>query len=371
MLAVVSALALRLEGTDLVPTSFDEALFPGGVWEETWDGLAKQREFWGDAVRGRGSNFSPENFGKRNIPIDDPSEYPRPLAWDYNEDDSLFYTFRPNLIGQEVDDEWDYFNLVATDRPDYTDATYTVGQGVTVFESGYTYRRAVDPASGLRETTRTLPELLYRYGLTDELELRFRWDGYALTDVQDRPRAMSGQIFGQADLTLSGKYEIWQQSELRPMLTIVSGFTVPTGSPEITANAVQPYANLVAGWGLRRWIYLKIGASAEWQRSGSLVLQVAGGGQPIGPLSVSDRDNRMVCSTSVSLQFQVSKRFGGYTEVFSFGQLGSADNRGSTYFDTGICYYATPNIQFDGFYGTRISDAVDELFTGGGISFRY
>lgn len=307
---------------------------------------------------------------KSRIPVDDPSEYPRIFAWDWHDEDHLFGTFRANLIGQDVEPEWDYFNLIATDRPDFTDATYTVGRGVTVLESGYSERHAQDRSSQLRETTRTLPELLIRYGVTDEFEVRIRWDGYIPSDLEDRPNGFVGHVFGDSDLTLSVKYEILHQEQWRPMITAVTGFTVPTGSPVFTADTVQPYLNLVAGWGLRRWIYLKVGGSVEARRSGLLALQGIAG-QPIAPIAVAGHDNQTVFSTSVSLQFQVSKRIGGYTEFFGFSQVDANDNRGSTYFDTGVCYYLTPNVQLDAYWGIRLSQRIDEDFLGAGFSTRW
>lgn len=343
-------------------------------WMQTWDDLfediAEQpQESWDTLHELRHNPNGPLHY-KSRIPVDDPSEYPRIHRLDWDDPDSLFNTFRPNLIGQEVDTDWDYFNLVATDRPDFTDATYTVGRGVTVMESGYSFRRATDRAERLQETTRTLPELLFRYGVTNELELRLRWDGYVMADVNDRRQGMTGEVFGSSDLTIGAKYEILQQHHARPMLTAVGGLTVPSGASDVSALAVQPYLNLVAGWGLRRWIYLKMGVSAEWQRNGTLSLQ-ASGAQPFAPVRLADRDSLFVSSTSVSLQFQVSKRVGGYTEYFGFTPLGGGDNRGSGYFNTGLCFYPTPNVQFDCLYGVRLSQRVNENFTGAGFSTRW
>src|SRR4029079_12356284 len=76
-----------------------------------------------------------------NLQIADPADHPRIPALDNDDPQSLFYTMRPNLFGEQIPDEWDFGNIIATDRPDFTDAPFTVGRHVAVWESGYTFRR--------------------------------------------------------------------------------------------------------------------------------------------------------------------------------------------------------------------------------------
>ena len=64
--------------------------------------------------------YAPDGNGW--IVIADPLEYPRVPALDCNDPGSLFYTYRPSLFGIDVPDEWDFYNLINTDRPDFTDA---------------------------------------------------------------------------------------------------------------------------------------------------------------------------------------------------------------------------------------------------------
>ena len=72
----------------------------------------------------------------------------------------------------------------------------------------------------------------------------------------------------------------------------------------------------------------------------------------------------------MSLLFQVSQRVGGFIEYFNLSLTGGEDNRPSNYLDTGLFIYATTNVQFDVRYGVRLSDRVDEFFTGAGLSVR-
>lgn len=112
------------------------------------------------------TRYLPEGNGW--IVVSDPRQYPRIPALDCDIPGSIFNTWRANLFGIDVPDEWDFYNLISTDRPDFTDATFSVGTGVTIIETGYTFRKAFDQAANLEQSRRSLPEALVRYGLTDE-----------------------------------------------------------------------------------------------------------------------------------------------------------------------------------------------------------
>src|SRR5262245_45700960 len=58
-----------------------------------------------------------------------------------------------------------------TDRDAFTPATSTVVAGYTVVESSYSFidNRAV-------AETHSFPELLFRHGITDQIELRLGWN---------------------------------------------------------------------------------------------------------------------------------------------------------------------------------------------------
>jgi hypothetical protein len=182
------------------------------------------------------------------IPIAKIEEYPRIPALDC--DRGLFDTWRPNLFGKDVPEEWDFQNLINTDRPDFTDATFSVGKDVAVLETGYTFRKT--NSGGLNLERRQLPESLLRIGVTDELELRIKWIGYVMTTASDQSSALTQRSAGTDDLQLGFKYELAQQNGWRPMLTFVGGAVVPSGTNGVSANQVQPFANLVYGWGRLR-----------------------------------------------------------------------------------------------------------------------
>jgi hypothetical protein len=321
---------------------------------------------WEDAETG-------ERFfihGNNHIALGDPAEDPRISAFDVDDSGRLFYTWRPNLLGIDVPDEWDFYNLINTDRPDFTDATYTVGKGVTLLETGYTFRKTSDHESNNRQSKRSLPESLLRYGVTNELELRVKWNGYVASDLENRNTGERTQFFGADDLYFGFKYEVWQQEDARPMLTFLSGTTIPSGTNGISSNQLQPFVNWVLGYGLRRWLYVKASTGIDWQKT-SVSTLFGGGSEPVGPIVVQTRDNVNIYHGSVSLLFQVSPRVGGFAEFFSLATTNSTDNRPANFIDTGMFYYVTPHVQLDARIGQRLGERVDEVFAGAGFSTRW
>ncbi|HVW00015.1 MAG TPA: transporter [Planctomycetaceae bacterium] len=304
-------------------------------------------------------------FDGRPIPVGDPLEHPRVQRFERWDPDRFGYSMRPNLVGQPITNEWDFGNIISTDRPDFTDSPFTVGQGVTVIETGYTYRQIHAP--DYRLNRQTAPEFLMRLGLTDDFELRFRWNGFVQNQV-GFPAGMGMTQNGTDDLNLGFKWEMHQQDNWIPMLTLVAGSTIPGGTNQISANQMQPYANVVYGWGLKRWLYLKGSTGVDFTHGSSVALQDTGFGLPFVGVT---RDNQNVWHESISVLYQVSKHYGGFSEWFCFFENGGANNLPSHYIDTGVYIYLTPNMQLDARIGQRLSSRTDEFFTGAGFSIRF
>ena len=154
------------------------------------------------------------------------------------------------------------------------------------------------------------------------------------------------------------------------MVTFLGGSTVPTGTGGVSSGAMQPFGNVVIGWGFRRWLYLKMSSGVDFLRTTD-VTQVISEGTLAAPVGIHGTDNNSTWHNSVSLLYQATKRVGGFVEWFSFVSNNSADNRAQHYADTGLFLYVTPNVQLDVRIGERISHRVDGMFTGAGLSVRF
>jgi hypothetical protein len=307
-------------------------------------------------------------LGSPNIVVTDPAEYPRPECLENNDSDSFWYSLRPNIFNVPVEPEWDFYNLINTDRPDFTDAVYTVGKGVTYLENGYTFHKTNTFDEHI--STRQLPESLLRHGLTDEFEVRLKWPGYLMTTIRDPQTGAQINHFGSEDIDAAFKYEIWQQRGWRPMTTLVAGITLPTGTPGTSANFVQPHFNFIAGWGFRRWLYLKWQTGCDYLHASNtqIVTPLAGSSTPTF-VAVNAAQNSW--HESISLLTQWTKRVGAFHEWFMISGTGGGDRAAQHYLDMGLFLYATPNIQFDVRVGRRLSNRVDDFFTGAGFSGRW
>lgn len=301
-----------------------------------------------------------------NIIIEEADEYPHPKSLEVDDPNSFWYTLRPNVLNIAVPDEWDFYNLINTDRPDFTDAVYSVGKGVTYLENGYFFRNTHEGPT--RISTRQLPQSLLRHGLTDEFELRVKWNGYVMTDYRDATTGVHLSEFGGDDLNLGFKWELIQQQGWRPMVSVVSGAIVPTGTRGISADAVQPHFNMVYGWGLRRWLYLKGQTGADFLRvSNAPVSDFASA----VPGFVVERSNQASWHQSFCILSQWTKHVGAFHEWFMISNTGAGDARAQHFLDMGTYIYLTPNIQLDARIGTRLSNRVSETLAGAGFSARW
>jgi hypothetical protein len=136
----------------------------------------------------------------------------------------------------------------------------------------------------------------------------------------------------------------------------------------MSANAAQPHFNLLTGWGLRRWAYLKTQFGCDFLRASNSQFVTNNNGLP---MFVTTRSGVDSWHESVSLLTQWTPRIGAFHEWFMISNIGGGDNRAQHYLDTGLYIYATTNVQFDVRIGSRLSDRVNDVFTGAGISTRW
>src|SRR5688572_6265976 len=143
---------------------------------------------------------------------------------------------------------WD--EPLASDRPDFTEASTTVGRGVRQLEMGYTFFH--DEAGSSSTSTHSFPEFLFRVGvLTDWLELRVGWTYLSQREsFNQRTRTTSGA----ADLYLAVKLGLTPQNGILPEMALVPQMFVPAGHADFTAGQVLPGFNWLYGWEVNDWL---------------------------------------------------------------------------------------------------------------------
>ena len=244
--------------------------------------------------------------------------------------------------GPPVDDD------LQTDRPDFVEASTTVGKGVLQIESGYTYIRNNDP--GDNSITHSAGEVLFRYGvLEDWLELRLGVFPFSQKQSVPSPAVTHN---GLDDLYLGVKLGLTPQEGFWPEMALVPQMTVPTGHDSVTAGKVLAGMNWLYGWDVTDFI--AIGASTQFNSA------VDGG----------TSRTYTEWAQAVTINYNLAEKVGGYTEYFGFYPSGASAARVQHYMDAGLTYRLTPDMQFDIRAGIGLNGAADDYFIGSGYSIR-
>jgi hypothetical protein len=234
---------------------------------------------------------------------------------------------------------------IVTDRPDFTEASVTVGRGVLQLESGYTY--AFDDDGVTRVSTHSYPEALFRYGIfADWFELRLAQN---IGGTDDGLLEQSGT----EDLYLGFKIALTPQEGILPEMAIVPQMTVPTGDDAFTADRLLPGANWLYGWDIND--FLSTAGSTQFNSS------------------VDDAAGEVYTewAQSWTVGYSLSDRVGAYTEWFALFPHGADAVKAEHYFNGGFTYLLSNDIQWDIRAGVGLNDAADDYFVGMGLSLRF
>ena len=234
---------------------------------------------------------------------------------------------------------------LVTDRPDFTEASVTVGRGVIQVESGYSYFFDND---GTDQTiVQTYPESLFRIGLfADWFEARVAYN-YASEQINGIDNS------GSEDLYMGAKLAITGQAGLLPEMAIVPQMTVPTGDDSLSADETQPGVNFLYSWGVNDFI--STAGSTQFNRA----------------LDEAVIDSYTEWAQSWTIGYSLLENWGAYTEWFAFFPHSASSAQTEHYFNGGVTFLITDNIQWDIRAGMGLNDAADDYFVGTGLSFRF
>ncbi len=238
---------------------------------------------------------------------------------------------------------------LVTDRPDFTESAVTVGMGVVQIEAGYTYTYDESENGSFHENS--FPETLIRIGILAQwLEMRvgFNYGASAETVFTGSDEMLSGA----EDLYLGTKLALTPQSGVFPETGVILQMTVPSGSNDLTANEVLPGINYLYAWDITE--RFSIAGSSQINRS----------------LDDDAEDFYVEFAQSITSGYAVTETVGMYAEWFMFAPTGADSGGSQQYFDTGLTWQITDNIQWDIRVGAGLNDAADDLFAGSGISIR-
>lgn len=236
-------------------------------------------------------------------------------------------------------------DVIATDRPDFTEASSTVGRNRIQLESGYTYSR--NREAGV-QNQHSYPEALFRIGMfADWFEWRIA-QNYSSTHM---PGAVSQ---GPEDLYVGVKLALTEQKEYMPESALIIQATVPTGPDSTTTGKTLPGMNYLFGW--------------------DITDKISMGGSIQGNAAVTDSgQSYLELAQSVTVGYSFTEKLGSYIEWFGIEPFsGNAPDIGPYYyFDGGFTYKFTPNFQYDIRAGVGLNKQSDDFFVGAGFAVRF
>lgn len=124
---------------------------------------------------------------------------------------------------------------LCTDRPGLGTPPCIVDRGHLIVETNLVdWTRETDAA--MRTDTVTFGNLLFRYGLTDTLEVEMSWDGYGIARTRDRLTGMKDRSDGAGDMTLGLRQNLRNPDGSGFSFALAPYVTLPTGSGDFTAG---------------------------------------------------------------------------------------------------------------------------------------
>ncbi len=234
---------------------------------------------------------------------------------------------------------------LVTDRPDFTEASSTVGRGVIQLETGYTY--TIDDDGIAQTESHSTPEPLLRYGIgADWLEFRLGWN------YLDEQIGGAGNSGGE-DLYLGFKIGLTPQEGILPEMALVPQITVPTGTDAFSAEEVLPGLNWLYGWDLNDRI--STAGSTQFNRA----------------LDDGSDDAYTEWAQSWTIGYSLTEKVGAYTEWFALFPHSSETILPEYYFNGGFTRLFGNDVQWDIRAGVGLNEAADDYFVGTGLSMRF
>lgn len=255
---------------------------------------------------------------------------------------------------------------IVTDRPDFTEASSTVGKGRFQLEAGYTFFQ--NHGKGESFQGNSYPEMLFRIGcFADWFELRIGQNFVSdLSFLNDGSRQ---QANGANDLYLGVKLGLTEQKAFRPETAMILQMTVPTGDDSLTSGGVLPGINFLYSWDIIE-DFLSIGGSTQGNKvRGDFTIPAF---MAVIDLAF-DNHSYMEFAQSITVNYTLTKKLGAFTEWFGlFPMSAQVEDVGPEYYlDGGFTYKITRNFQYDIRAGVGLNSHAADLFAGTGFAVKY
>ncbi|MFD2822418.1 transporter [Lacinutrix iliipiscaria] len=231
---------------------------------------------------------------------------------------------------------------LTTDRPDATEASSTVGKGVFQIETGVLYDAFED--QNVKSENYTYNTTLLRYGILDHLEFRLGWDFVEGTTTINGNK-LNDVTSGFSPLLLGLKIDIAQEKNGWPEIAFIGHiFPLFTASQDYRPESTAVDFRFSMSHTLSEKSSLGYNLGGEWG---------------------NDSPEASAIYT-LAYGYSISDKFGMYAELY--GDF-PEDNKANHYWDAGLTYLVSNDLQFDIYAGTSITKGQD-ILVGLGLSYR-
>jgi hypothetical protein len=223
-----------------------------------------------------------------------------------------------------------------TDRPDQSESAVTVLPGSIQIETGFTFEKLTE--SNIELENYTIAGTLLRYGIIDDVELRFG-TAYMITKAQS-------SLDGFGDFLLGTKINFLKENAQAFDFGILAHALLPIGSAAFNPSRVEPE---VIG-ALSKSISDNLSASINFGGSWSSIID----------------ETFLIYSAALGLAF--NDRIAAFLEVYGnvFSSFAPIHN-----YNGGIIYLLSENLQLDLSGGNGISGLESYWFISSGLSMRF
>ena len=147
-----------------------------------------------------------------------------------------------------------------SDRPDFTEASTTVGLRRLQIEMGYTYIR--DNSAAAETSAHSYPETLFTASGCSPSGLKPASDGTTARISLARTSFQACSMAGE-DLYIGAKLALTEQDGWRRRWQVILQTNLPTGHTDVTSGEVEPGMNWLYGWDVTEVVAIRSGVPGK------------------------------------------------------------------------------------------------------------
>ncbi len=137
----------------------------------------------------------------------------------------------PCIVSAEEKDK------IATDRPDFVESSEVVGKGNFQIEAAVQAER--NKQNGRRDRTYFMPTL-FRYGISENTELRLETDGRTVFRTEDLNTGQRETVAGYADVAVGLKWHVLDRKAGAPSVALLFALDIDSGNKIFKGEGLRP-----------------------------------------------------------------------------------------------------------------------------------